>query len=55
MCPICIGTMIVNGLMWIAGSLGFVKFAAYVRNYYYQTTGKKCKKCRDKECGKSPQ
>lgn len=50
MCPICLGTMIVNGIMWIAGSVGLVKVGMYIKKRYYLTFGKKCQKCKDREC-----
>lgn len=53
MCPICIGTMIINGVMWILGGFGLVKFGNYIRLRYYLLFGKKCKKCKDRECCKN--
>jgi hypothetical protein len=41
MCPVCILTMAVNGLMAIAGSLGLIKLVSYIKKSYYLLAGKK--------------
>jgi hypothetical protein len=42
--------MVLNGLFWLAGSLGLLKAVSYVKKRYYLWSSKKCKKCRDRGC-----
>lgn len=49
MCPICITTMIVNGILWLIGILGLRQLYTYVRKRYYAWSGKKCSVCKAKE------
>jgi len=49
MCPICITTMIVNGILWLIGILGLRKLYTYLRIRYYAWSGKKCSVCKARE------
>lgn len=49
MCPICITTMIINGILWLIGILGLKKLYTYLKIRYYAWSGKKCSVCRERE------
>ena len=49
MCPICITTMVVNGILWLVGAIGLTKLYTYLRKRYYAWSGKKCSVCKARE------